>query len=83
VDERGVLIISEFAGAAPELQDRAIVVNPNDFSGVAKALHDACIMQPEEKRRRMQGLRKIVKENDVARWADSFFKSVPSCGKDR
>jgi alpha,alpha-trehalose-phosphate synthase [UDP-forming] len=78
VDERGVLIISEFAGAAPELHDGAIVVNPNDFLGVAQALHDACMMPPEEKRKRMQGLRNIIKENDVARWAESFLASVPS-----
>lgn len=78
VDERGVLIISEFAGAAPELHGGAIVVNPNDLSGIGQALHDACMMQPEEKRRRMHALRNIVKENDVARWADSFLKSVPS-----
>ena len=46
IDERGVLIVSEFAGAGPELRSGAIIVNPNDFAEVAQALvrrrpHDA------------------------------------------
>jgi trehalose 6-phosphate synthase/phosphatase len=75
VDERGVLIISEFAGAAPELSGGAIVVNPNDFVGVAKALRAAFNMNTEEKRERMRGLRETVKSNDVEKWANSFLES--------
>ena len=37
IDERGVLIVSEFAGAGPELRSGAILVNPNDFAEVAQA----------------------------------------------
>ena len=44
IDERGVLIVSEFAGAGPELRCGAILVNPNDFAEVAQALHDAARM---------------------------------------
>src|SRR6185369_2128818 len=80
-DERGVLIVSEFAGAASELRHGAILVNPNDFSDVAQALHTAAKMPPEEKRSRMQLLRQIVKDHNVQRWTRSFLQAastVPS-----
>ena len=76
VDERGVLIVSEFAGAASELRHGAILVNPNDFSDVAQALHTAATMPPEEKRSRMQLLRQIVKDHNVQRWTRSFLQAA-------
>jgi alpha,alpha-trehalose-phosphate synthase [UDP-forming] len=78
IDERGVLIVSEFAGAGPELRSGAILVNPNDFSEVAQALHDAATMAVEEKRRRMRLLREIVKEHNVQRWIRSFLQAMPA-----
>ncbi len=75
-DERGVLIVSEFAGAGPELRHGAILVNPNDFAGVAQAIHDACLMTTEEKRIRMRLLRNIVKDHNVHRWARSFLQAA-------
>jgi trehalose 6-phosphate synthase/phosphatase len=78
VDERGVLIISEFAGAGPELRDGAMLINPNDLAGVAEAIHQACLMAPEERRNRMQLLRQIVKEHNVQRWARSFLQAAAS-----
>jgi trehalose 6-phosphate synthase/phosphatase len=78
VDERGVLIISEFAGAGPELRHGAILVNPNDLAGVAEAVHEACLMAPEERRTRMRLLRQIVKEHNVQRWARSFLQAAAS-----
>ena len=77
IDERGVLIVSEFAGAGPELRSGAILVNPNDFSEVAQALHDAATMSAEEKRNRMRLLRQIVKEHNVQRWIRSFLEAMP------
>jgi alpha,alpha-trehalose-phosphate synthase [UDP-forming] len=77
IDERGVLIVSEFAGAGPELRYGAILVNPNDFAEVAQALHDATQMSADEKRRRMRLLREIVKEHNVQRWVRSFLEAVP------
>src|SRR5437016_14153625 len=71
-DERGVLIVSEFAGAGPELRHGAILVNPNDFAGVAHALRAASQMPAEEKRNRMRLLRDIIKDHNVQRWARSF-----------
>jgi alpha,alpha-trehalose-phosphate synthase [UDP-forming] len=78
IDERGVLIVSEFAGAGPELRSGAILVNPNDFAEVAQALHYAARMPIDEKRRRMRLLRQIVKDHSVQRWIRSFLQAIPS-----
>jgi trehalose 6-phosphate synthase/phosphatase len=78
VDERGVLIVSEFAGAASELRHAAILVNPNDFNEVAQALHTAAVMPPEEKRSRMQLLRRIVSDHNVQRWTRAFLQAAAS-----
>jgi trehalose 6-phosphate synthase/phosphatase len=81
VDELGVLIVSEFAGAGPELRSGAIVVNPNDFGEVAQALYDAAHMPIEDKRSRMRLLRQIVKDHNVHRWIRSFLEAIPSSGQ--
>src|SRR6266436_3012159 len=73
VEECGVAIISEFAGAAAELQHGALVVNPNDLAGIAEAIFRACVMPVEEKRSRMQLLRNIVRTYNVQHWAESFL----------
>ncbi|HYM05466.1 MAG TPA: trehalose-6-phosphate synthase [Terriglobales bacterium] len=78
IDERGVLIVSEFAGAGPELRSAALIVNPNDFAEVAQALYDAAHMSVEEKRSRMRLLRQIVKDHNVHRWIRSFLQAIPS-----
>ncbi|MGA9814324.1 MAG: trehalose-6-phosphate synthase [Terriglobales bacterium] len=77
IDERGVLIVSEFAGAGPELRSGAIIVNPNDFSEVAQALYDAAHMSADDKRCRMRLLRQIVKDHNVHRWIRSFLQAIP------
>jgi alpha,alpha-trehalose-phosphate synthase [UDP-forming] len=76
VDERGVVLISEFAGAGAELRHGAILVNPNDIAGVAQSIRDAAFMTPEEKSTRMRLLRSIVKQHDVHRWARSFLDAA-------
>jgi alpha,alpha-trehalose-phosphate synthase [UDP-forming] len=78
IDERGVLIVSEFAGAGAELRSGAILVNPNDFAEVAQALYDAAHMSAEDKRSRMRLLRQIVKDHNVHRWIRSFLQAIPS-----
>jgi trehalose-6-phosphate synthase len=67
-DERGVLILSCFTGAARELQD-ALQVNPYDIDQTAEAIRTALEMEAEEKQVRMQRMRKIVREHNVYRWA--------------
>jgi trehalose 6-phosphate synthase len=71
-DERGVLILSCFTGAARELRD-ALQVNPYDIDQTAEAIRAALEMQPEEKQTRMQRMRKQVREYNVYRWAGSLI----------
>ena len=67
-DERGVLMLSRFTGAARELTE-ALVVNPYDLEGVADTLRVALMMSPIEQRERMRALRAQVAEFNVYRWA--------------
>ena len=67
-DEDGVLILSTFAGAARELVE-AILVNPFDVAETAAAIRRALEMPREQRRQRMQLMRRTIKENNVYRWA--------------
>ena len=67
-DERGVLILSLFAGASRELVD-ALIVNPYDIEQTAGAILVALQMPPDEQRARMRGMRHLVREFNVYRWA--------------
>ena len=67
-DERGVLILSQFTGAARELAE-ALIVNPYDIEQSAAALHFALTMSPDEQRVRMRSMRALVQEFNVYRWA--------------
>jgi trehalose 6-phosphate synthase len=74
-DDSGVLVLSEFAGAAIELKD-AVLVNPHDTDGVKNALHTALTMNPAEARRRMRAMRRQVLTHDVDRWARNFLDAL-------
>lgn len=76
VDEDSVLILSEFAGAAAQLQGGALLVNPYDVEGVADAIQTAFAMDAEERRARMRRLRKTLREQDIFWWLDSFLKAA-------
>jgi trehalose 6-phosphate synthase/phosphatase len=78
-DEDGVLVLSEFAGAAEELTD-ALLVNPYDVDGTAEAMHRALVMPRDERRARMQALRRVVQTNDVARWVERFIGALAASG---
>ncbi len=67
-DELGVLVLSEFTGAARELPE-ALIVNPYDADQCAAALHLALSMPEQEKRDRMRLMRSLVSEFNVYRWA--------------
>lgn len=75
IDDDGVLVLSEFAGAAEELRD-AMLVNPYDVDGMAETIHQALMMDADERRRRMQSLRATVREWDVHRWVESFLGAL-------
>ena len=75
VDGDGVLILSEFAGAASELAE-ALVVNPYDVSAIAASLERALEMDESERRRRMLRLREKVQSRPVELWANSFISTL-------
>jgi trehalose 6-phosphate synthase/phosphatase len=75
VDESGVLILSEFAGAADELSE-ALLVNPYDLGSVAHAVARATTMPLAEQQRRMCRLRERVFANDVTTWANEFLDAL-------
>jgi trehalose 6-phosphate synthase/phosphatase len=70
-DERGVLVLSKFAGSAAELKSGALLINPYDFEGVASALSTALKMPVPEQQRRMRSMRAAVEQNDVYTWCNS------------
>ena len=74
-DERGVLILSCFTGAARELRD-ALQVNPYDIDQTAEAIRAALEMEPEEKKLRMQRMRRAVREHNVYRWAATLIAEL-------
>jgi trehalose 6-phosphate synthase len=66
-DERGVLVLSGFAGTADELTD-AVIINPYDVEQTANALARALVMSPAEQQHRMRLMRARVKAWDADRW---------------
>jgi trehalose 6-phosphate synthase len=71
-DERGVLILSRFTGAARELRD-AIIVNPYDIESTSEAIAQAVEMDVREIVDRMQRMRRSVKEHNIYWWAGSLI----------
>lgn len=79
-DNDGVLVLSEFAGAADELR-QAVLVNPHDIEGLKDSIVEAVHMPKRERTRRMRALRKRVIENDVANWSATFLETLTGAGK--
>lgn len=76
VEENGVLILSEFAGAAAQLGSQALLVNPFDIEGTADTIWQAYRMPVEERQKRMRQLRAEVRRNNVDRWVEQFVAAV-------
>ena len=74
-DERGVLILSQFTGAARELPD-ALLINPYDTDQTAEAIRVALEMEPEEKQLRVHHMRKVIREHNIYRWAGSLVTEL-------
>jgi trehalose 6-phosphate synthase len=81
VERKGVLILSEFAGAADQLGKGALLVNPYDIEGTADAIFQAYSMPQGERLRRMALLRAHIRRNDVHRWADWFLAETHAHGE--
>jgi trehalose 6-phosphate synthase len=74
-DGMGVLILSQFTGAAQELKD-ALIVNPYNGAQTAEAIHQALIMTPAEQKSRMNKMRETIKNYNIYRWSAEFLKSL-------
>jgi trehalose 6-phosphate synthase/phosphatase len=74
-DGEGVLVLSEFAGAAQELAE-ALHVNPYDIGATAETFYRALTMPPADRRTRMLAMRRRVAAYDVNRWVDTFLGAL-------
>ncbi|MBS1672345.1 MAG: alpha,alpha-trehalose-phosphate synthase (UDP-forming) [Actinobacteria bacterium] len=81
-DQRGVLVLSEFTGAADELR-QAVLVNPHDIEGLKDAIMQAVEMPAREQSRRMRSLRRRVLDNDVNAWSRTFLAALEQARNDR
>ena len=72
VQNQGVLILSEMAGAADELSE-SIIINPYDQHETAQAIQDALEMPTGIKQERIRMMQKKVRRNDVIQWAKAIF----------
>ncbi|MCB1146892.1 MAG: bifunctional alpha,alpha-trehalose-phosphate synthase (UDP-forming)/trehalose-phosphatase [Leptospiraceae bacterium] len=75
IDDAGILILSEFAGAVRELAE-AVIINPNHARDIAQGLHTALTMPNEEKAKRNMAMRQRTKRYDVIRWVTEFLESL-------
>jgi trehalose 6-phosphate synthase/phosphatase len=76
VDNDGVLILSEFAGAASQLRGGALKVNPFNVDGVANAIYRAFHIPAGERRARMRKLRHAVSRRDIHWWSQLFLETA-------
>jgi trehalose 6-phosphate synthase len=74
-DVRGVLVLSEFTGAAQQL-DAALLVNPYDIEGTARLLARALSMPRDEQSRRMRAMRRLVAQFDTYWWAQHLISEA-------
>jgi len=81
-DSKGVLIISEFAGAAAELPE-AIHVNPYDTEALADSLKTALSLTARERKRRMSALFRRVKRSHVTQWRERFLRDLKMASSNR
>jgi trehalose 6-phosphate synthase len=75
IDEDGALILSQFAGAAEQLKTGAMLVNPYDVEEMADTILEAFRMRDSERTARMKRMRRVVRDENVFRWVDSFLKA--------
>ena len=71
----GVLVLSQFAGAAVEL-DAALLINPYDAAGIAAALDRALAMPLAERQERHAAMLRVMRENSLERWRDRFSEDL-------
>jgi len=80
IDEDGVLVLSQFAGAATQLKPDTLLVNPYDVEQMADTILKAFRMSGPERARRMKRMRRLVRKENVFWWVDSFLKAGATLG---
>jgi trehalose 6-phosphate synthase len=75
-DDPGVLVLSQFAGAAEELEGGALFVNPHEPEAMAAAIDTALQMPLAERRERHRRMYRHLAANDIDRWADRFLAAL-------
>jgi trehalose 6-phosphate synthase/phosphatase len=82
INQTGVLILSEMAGAAHEMNE-ALIINPNNFEQISETLIQAIEMPEEEQKQRNKILQKRLKRYSVEKWANDFMKALHETSQDR
>ncbi|MBM7844457.1 alpha,alpha-trehalose-phosphate synthase (UDP-forming) [Herpetosiphon giganteus] len=72
----GVLILSEFAGAAMQLSEHSLTVNPYDLTGTAQAIYNAVTMPRAERMEHISKLRHSINQYDIYWWVDTFLQAA-------
>lgn len=72
--KKGVLLLSKFTGAAKDMKS-AFLINPYDIEGTVDSLFQALSLKPEEKLKRNNEMRDVLKENNIYKWAIDFIKN--------
>lgn len=80
-EDPGVLVLSQFAGAAVELADSALLVNPLDTDGVAQTLARALDMPLAERRVRWQAAMRVLQLGNIHRWREDFLDALARTGR--
>src|SRR5437764_5470871 len=80
IEQDGVLILSQFAGAAEQLKPDALLVNPYDIEQMADAILKAFQMSQAERSARMKRMRRVVRKENVFLWVNSFLKAGAKLG---
>ena len=80
VDRKGVLILSELAGAAQEMSE-AILINPNNVDEIADAIRSAILMDADEQTERMATMRDRLRRYSLQKWASDFVNALEAAGK--
>lgn len=74
-DQKGVLVLSEMAGAARELSE-AMIINPNDIWNFCETIYQALNMPEDEQKRRMTSMQQTVSRFDINNWVTNFIDKL-------
>lgn len=73
--QKGVIILSEMAGAAKEMNE-ALIINPNNFEEIADSIRDAILMSEEEQVERISAMQNRLKRYNIEKWTTDFIQSL-------